>query len=270
MSCTRGTWAALGLGLLMSACGGNGGGGGSEGGVTVKIATTPVVNGVSEGAWSGSTTKRDTLDMLLLEDGSFYAMFRADIPGSPPDLAFAQGSYSFSGVKFAASGKQYNAVDQSTGSLDGMLRSEPPDVGLSGDIINSGGRAIGSYGLKPTSTVDPNYNYNQSASLADVAGAWSSAVFMGETGSYLLSIDKDSGAVSVSSLGCAITGKLIRRSSGKNVFDVSLRFGFSCPHANTEFSGVALSYIAANTKRQFIAALQDASKTQGAMLFAQR
>jgi hypothetical protein len=83
------------------------------------------------------------------------------------------------------------------------------------------------------------------------------------------SIDS-AGVLSGTNLGCSLTGTVTPRASGKNVFNVAIHFGASpCTAPNQDASGVAISYIT-GTQRQFIAAAENAAKTQGNMFFAQR
>jgi hypothetical protein len=106
--------------------------------------------------------------------------------------------------------------------------------------------------------------------LSTIEGAWLSGVLLEHLTPTSFNIDKD-GALSGTNLGCSFTGTFKPRSSGKNVFDVSIAFGQTpCVAAGKTVSGVAISYMASNGKRQIVAALQDASKAYGTMLYAQR
>lgn len=71
--------------------------------------------------------------------------------------------------------------------------------------------------------------------------------------------------------GCNFTGTSKPRASGKNVFDVSVTFGAApCSLPGTKATGIALTYILANGKRQLVAAAVDASRTHNSLVFGTR
>jgi hypothetical protein len=74
-----------------------------------------------------------------------------------------------------------------------------------------------------------------------------------------------------SSKGCAFSGTITPRASGKNVYDVSLKFGAApCALANQTATGVAVTYLLTNGKRQLIALTVDSTRTYGVGAFGNR
>lgn len=144
--------------------------------------------------------------------------------------------------------------------------------GFSGNAAGSGvitGTLIAA-GFDPVNTVlTPNdpaaYNYNTPATLAGIAGTWTGFFSSSETGSVAIS----SGGVlsSVTSLGCTISGTVMRRASGKNVYDVTVNFGPSpCALPNGTGSGVAI-ITSSGSARQLTVGVVTADLALGAAFF---
>lgn len=260
---------ALSASLVLVACGGNGGGGGdgaqTNGGATnVAVGNT---NANAEGAWHSEQSNGDVLDLLLLENGSLYAL-SSSTATSAPLLAFDQGSYTVTGTNLTAQLTHYNDLGTTlTGSVSGTVVA---GISIAGTATTTGSAKTPTFSVKPTSVADNSYNYNNAASLSSIAGAWVSGTLLFQSAPVSFSIDS-AGALAGTNLACSFTGQFLPRASGKNVFDVSLTFGQApCAAPGKTFSGVAISYIGSNGTRQLTAALQDASKALGTMLYAQR
>ena len=262
-----GALATLGLSALLTACGGHGGGDAAGNGNPSSNAGAGS-NAFVEGAWSGSNAKNDTLDLLLLENGDLYAMFSSVPTGQVPTLVFDKGRYSVSGNMLTATVVQYNDNGSTvSGTLGATVQA---GVSITGSASNTGSTASNTFSVTPTSAVHAGYNYSTPAALSDIAGAWTSTYLLGQNTPFALSITP-SGALAATDLGCSIAGSITPRSSGKNVFNISLSFGQSpCRLAGQTVAGVAISYLRPNGQRQLSAAMLDSSKAQGAMLYAQR
>lgn len=263
--------ASLGVSLVLTACGGNGnGGGGADGALNNGGTATVTATGATasaEGAWHSEQSNGDVLDLLLLENGSLYAL-SSSLATSPPLLAFDQGSYTVSADKLAAQVTHYNDLGTTlTGSVSGTVVT---GISISGTASTSGSASTHAFSVNPTSAVDSGYNYGSAASLNTIAGAWVSGALLYQSTPVSFSIDS-AGTLAGTNLACSFTGGFQPRASGKNVFDVSLTFGQApCTTPGKTFSGVAISYVGSNGKRLLTAALQDPSKAFGTMLFAQR
>lgn len=248
--------ACLGLSLVVAACGGNSGAG-------TNAADTVAV----QGAWSGSNSLGNSYDMLLLENGALYQVFGTSLAGAFTALGMNQGSYSVSGNTFAASITQYNPNGTSaTGSL---AASVVANTTINGMAAASGSNAQVGFSSIPTAVAHPGYNYNTPAQLSDIAGAWPAGFVLGQASPFVFAVDPSSGALSSSNAGCAISGAFTPRST--NVFSVSLTLGPApCTSPAQTYTGVAISYLASNGKRQLTAALQTPDKSGGTALYAQR
>jgi hypothetical protein len=257
--------AGLGLSVLLSACGGNSGGGGA--GASSPSSSLAGGNAIAEGAWHSQLPNGDVLDVLALENGSLYALSVAATLGAPL-LAFDQGSYTVSGDKLTAQLTHFNELGSTTtGSVGATVVN---GASITGTATTLGRPTPNAFALQPLSASDVSYNYNNPAALATVAGPWVAGTLLEKSTPTSFTIDA-AGVLSGSNLGCSFTGTVTPRLSGKSVFDVGLTYGQSpCTTPGVTFTGVALSYIASNGKRQFTAALQDSNRAFGTMLYAQR
>lgn len=264
---------ALCLTILLSACGGNGSGGmggsaaganNTGGGVSVAASTA-----LAEGAWSGTNSVGNTFDMLLLEDGSLYQVYgSSSSTGAFTALGFSQGSYTINGSTLSAQFSQYNYVGA---KLDGTLSATVVSgTSITGVATSAAGTSTVNFSAQPSSTLYPGYNYNKPAAISDVSGPWTAGYLLDQTSAFVFNVDA-MGMLSGTDLGCSFTGTLVPRSSGKNVFNVSVVFGQApCAAPGDTASGVAISYITSSGKRQLTAAFQNSAKTRASVLYAQR
>lgn len=265
----------LGASALLSACGGHSGNGDSAdngaagaGGINGAGGASSASNAAAEGAWSGTNLKNDAVDILLLENGDLYAMFSSVTIGLPPVLTFDKGSYSVTGTTLTAPVTQYN--DNGTkvnGTLNATVSAQ---TSIKGTATNVGNTQANSFSVTPTGSIHSGYDYNTPATLGAITGAWSNAYLLGQTTPFVFSIDA-AGVLAATNLGCSLSGSVKPRSSGKNVYTISLSFGQSpCTAPGKTFSGVAISYLTSSGQRQFTAAMQDPTLALGSMLYAQR
>ncbi|NVO05067.1 MAG: hypothetical protein HXX19_03530 [Rhodoferax sp.] len=254
--------AALGLCLLLAACGGNGSGGSNP---------PPVINVAAEGVWSGTTASGNSFDMLALDHGELYTLYGSSPTGVFQALGFIQGAYSLSGSTLSAPAvTQYHytnaAVIRTTGSLYATVL---PGISITGSTSNIDGTASTTFSATPSAATYSSYSYNTAASLGDIAGAWSGASM--DQSATFVSINKDTGELAGSNLGCSFKGMLTPRPSGKNVFNANLTFDPTlCAAAGVSTSGIALSYGLPNGKRRLLLATQDTNQSVGFLFDAER
>lgn len=251
---------AISMSLILAACGGGGSGG----------STTPAATGSkAEGVYEGSSTSGTALNILALENDEVYALYGTSSGGSLTVYGFnwAQGT-SNNGTYTSSAAKDYYYTGAVTSGS--VSASYVANTSFNGTVTGNG-QSIGFTSAPPTNS---NYAYNTPAVLSTITGSWSgSTLFSGESGT--LSVAGD-GALSASFTGsytgtCTATGTIAPRSSGKNVFDISLTFGASpCGLPSTTVSGIAVSYLLANSQRQLIAAVTTADRTHGSAFFATR
>ena len=244
---------ALSALLVLAACGGGGGGGGST-----SVVTSPM-----QGVFQGTTTNGKTIDALILEDGSFW-----DIYGIPSGNALtvqgvAVGSSTANNGNFTLSFNDFYTPGNT--AVSGTGSGTYSGTNLVGTLIENG--VTGTFNL--TAPVTTNYNYNVAATIATVAGSWSGSLLDGETATVNITL---SGTLTgTSSLGCAVTGTVTPRPSGKNVFNVSVTFGASpCVLPNQTSTGIGLTYPLGNGTNQLIVGLVTPSQTKATAFFAIR
>lgn len=235
----------------LAACGG-GGGDDSEG-----LPTTPAAT--AEGAYGGTLagdTANNTFSAVVLENGDVWAIYGTALPsGVLAVTGFLQGSG--------------NSTDSRYTSSD--LRDfgfEPPVTGTANAEFNASANTMsGSFQFGSNTVrfaggpINGGYDYAAAAQLTQVSGAWSLNALSGE--GINIMVGGDGSFTGQSALGCAISGKLTPRASGKNVFDVTLQFGPApCAVPNQSAAGIALSYPISG-RQQLIFAGTDSSRRYG-------
>lgn len=241
--------ASLGLTAMLAACGGGGDGGG-----------TP--NAVAEGVWSGTTSTGYSLNLLVLEDNSFYSIFGTVAGGVFGVVGFDQGAGSISGNSFTGSGREY--LSNNTSSAGTVNATVTTSTSINGTATSGAGSST--FATTPISNA--SYVYSNPAAIGDVSGTWTGTMLDGSAATVSIS---GGGAVTGSNAGCSFTGTATPRPSGKNVFNVSVTFGAApCGLPGQTATGIAINYLLAGGARQLIVAVQDATKANGAMFLAQR
>lgn len=238
---------------LLAGCGGGSG----------NSAPVSVVPTRAEGAYAGTISNGQEHSSVVLENDDYYAIYGKTLDGVFRISGFLHGSgTSLNGGFSSADLKDfyYTGVVQ-TGSLNATY---VPGVSFSGTITENGA----SLGYTGTAINPSSYNYNTGATLANVVGAWTISDLSGETASLSVSA---SGAFTTSSGGCISTGTVTPRASGKNVFDVNVKYGaVPCLLAGQTAKGIGLEYIIAGGKRQLMVALENAARTSGTIYFGLR
>ncbi len=256
----RASWiGALGVSALLAGCGGGGGGG-----TTTSTATVTAATATAEGVYTGSTSSGKVFDTVVLEDGTYYAIYGTNSTAGLTVTGFVQGQGTSGGTTFTSSNlRDYTYAGQ---TLSGTLSATyTPAVSVSGTVSEGGGSSTFT-GTVPQSS---SYAYNAPADINAVSGSWSTYTLQGAPAAVTINAN---GTFSGLSQGCSFSGTLTPRASGKNIFDVSVIFGPSpCVLANGTASGIGLSYLIANSStRQLLVAVVDPTRQFGTMLFGQR
>lgn len=253
---TCGITSTLLLAALLAGCGG---GGGSDSNPTPVSA----VPSRAEGAYAGTISNGLEHSSVVLENDDYYAIYGKTLDGVFRISGFLHGS-----------GKSLNGGFSSTDLKDfyytgivlagSLSASYVPGVSFNGSIVENGATlAFTGSAMNPVS-----YNYNTGATLGNVVGAWTISDLVGVTSSLTVSAN---GAFTTSSGGCISTGTVTPRPSGKNVFDVSVKFGaVPCALAGQTAKGIGLEYPIAGGKRQLMVAVENAARTSGAVYFGLR
>lgn len=252
-------WRAGGL-AAMGLLAGCGGGGSSDAGSAASAAFS--AEGVYGGTLGGSTTL--ALQMLVLDGGEIWALYGQQASGQLMVMGFFQGGSSTTATSiratdlrdFGTAPAAVLSLSVSTGTAAGTL---------AGSLSTPQGSASFNVGPDTGSL----YRYEARALPATVQGDWSLTTLQGEVQAVTVSAD---GALTASGLdGCNFSGTVLPRASGKNVFDVTLRFGPApCALANQTATGIALAYLLGDGRTQLVVAVHDAARTVGTAAFGVR
>ena len=251
--------AAFSMSLILAACGGGGGGGS-----TPSASSGPK----AEGVYEGSSSSGYVLNILVLENDEVYALYGNTSGGTLYVSGFnwAQGSSSNGSYTSSIAKDYYNTGAVTSGSV---TASYVANTSFNGTATGNG-QSIGFTSAPPTNS---NYVYNTPAVLSTITGSWGGSTLFGESGTLTVAAN---GTLNASFTGsyagtCTATGSATPRASGKNVFDISLTFGASpCGLPGATVSGVAVSYLLANSQRQLVAAVTTSDRAHGSVFFAAR
>lgn len=206
-------WAALAVSTaLLAACGG-----GDDSSSTAVAA---------EGFWSATTTDGLDVTLAILENGETWGVYaNSGIAG------VLYGNTTTSGSSVSGTGKTFDLVYRtvSSGTFSGTFA---PKTSLS--VTTSDGTVINaSYEIE----------YDQPALLSNIAGSYSGEGLSGfsTVQSVPITIAADGSISTPVDPNCTASGSVTPRSSGKNVFNVSVTFtGTNCALGNgTTTTGVA-------------------------------
>lgn len=258
-------YSSVVAGMLAAFLGGCGGGGSPTGGEFVEASTTTssLPSGAAEGLYAGTASNGRHFNTLVLENNQYYIIYGAlsgEDFGTEGVITgtgqAANGGFTSADLKdFAAIGLPIS------GTLTGTFT---PGVNFSAVVVTSG-TAITYAGAAPDRAV---YNYDTPARLTDIAGPWSMTAATGLSASLNIAA---TGSYTGSSADCDLSGTIVPRASGKNVFDVSIRFDnpfgtSSCALAGQRATGHAVSYLLSNGRRQLLVAGSDASRSVATVL----
>lgn len=228
---------AIAASLLLVACGGGGGDEGSSGAA-----------GSAEGFWSGTLDSGVAVSAAILENGETWGVYTSGslIVGA------LYGQTTSSGTTLSGSGTAFDIANRSSsnGTYSGTFTPKSAIRITSSD----GGIFSGTYEAK----------YDQPAVLSNVAGSFTGQGVSGNSTvqSIPLSIATNGTLTATGTAGCSATGALTPRSTGKNIFNVSVTFtGTNCALGNgTVTTGVG--YYDTEAQRLLVLAM-NASKTDG-------
>ena len=179
-----------------------------------------------------------------------------------------QGQGASSNGSFRSSNLKDYYYDGTTGS--GTLSATYQPGATFVGTVNASGRSVSFSGAAPIAG-STAYDYNAPANLANITGSWAGTNMSGVTSSYTIAAN---GTFSgVNQYGCGFSGLITPRSSGKNVFDVSLtnNSDSACGIASgLTGRGVALTTVLANASRQLIVAVVTNDRVYGSVIFATR
>lgn len=252
------TCLMLALGGLVAACGG---GGGSGGGGSEQPTLTSIEGGYTAVANSGSSGSA-----IILEDGSLWAISGVESGGVLFVDALIQGPLAVSGSSVSSTTlREYDFASSTTMAGIGFSGSRASSGVISGSVTATGFNPI-AFTLTPVAAAE--FDYEQAATLAAIAGSWDGFFSTGDSGAVVISA---TGAVSsLTDAGCSISGSVVPRPSGKNIYNVTIAFGPApCALPNGSASGIAV-IAAAGAERQLTVGVTTADRSLGAAFFGTR
>jgi hypothetical protein len=232
---TRRFLAVLAAASVAAACGG--GGDGDDSG-TESAATS--AEGIYVGSLAGGTP--NYFEKLVLENNEVWLVYGTQSSAGPTQfLGLVNGTGTYSGGTLTATAaKDFGVAPAATGTFSASYRFNSKSLvrSVSG-TANAAGKSLTLTGNNNIG----NYFYSVPASPTELAGTWAIPVASGAPGA--LSVNS-TGGFSLSVAGCAGSGTMVPRASGKNVFNVTMTFGAApCSFPGVAFSGVA--YVATNS-----------------------
>jgi hypothetical protein len=242
--------------VALAGCGGGGDGSNDSG-------QQPLPAAKIEGAWQGTVSNGNTLQLIALEDNSFWGIFGRTVGNVLIVDGFARGSGQVSGNQFTGSQREYDSAGNTyIGSFAGAVSN---GISITGSTSFAGGSAA-TYSLTPIPTAQ--FDYQRTAAVSEIAGAWNGQFIDGASGAISIN---GSGQLSGSSSGCSFTGTVAPRSSGRNIFNFSVTFGGgNCLLPGQTMTGIAVQYRTTSGTSQLIAGATDSSGSIGQMFLAQR
>jgi hypothetical protein len=183
--------------------------------------------------------------LIVLENGTTYSLLGTSSNGRLTPSEAQVGTLSVSGSAATGSGKGYIRI--STEVIDSVNLTFSGKVvtnfAITGTTTNTAGTTVAA----GTSTQDlgvpstASYDYNTAAALATVAGVWPVTSYDGNTGTLTINSNGTVSGLAGGVGGCASTGTIAPRSSGKNVYDFVFTSGAApCSPANVTYTGVAV------------------------------
>ena len=248
---------AIATALLLAGCSsGDGakGGGNNTSPPPPSPEPPPMDVTTAEGAFAGKMTPRGfRLSLVVLENGDAWGLYE----NNGLLVGFFEGAgVSNNGSYTADDVRDHDFVARVVrhGSLSATYF---PAVSVNGHLIPDIGVQSA---FSATAAAMTGYDYAQPADPARIAGSWPGFYRNGpESGTVEIT---PSGAVSaVTSTGCAYTGTVSPRASGRNVFDVRITFGaVPCELPNQVARGIAIVVDTARG-RQLMLAATDATRS---------
>ncbi len=202
----------------------------------VSAQTAPVAGRVPEGAYHGvlTATTSSAFRLFVLGNGQVWAMYGRPMATGLEVAGFVHGQGDFVDGRFTVSnGIDFGTTPPAPFALQGTYK---PGMNVQG-TADSGGYQVRFTGNAMLAQV---YDYDAAAQLAHLLGGWKMTAF-GNTDIDVQIDAKGHFEAKVPEGGCAFSGELSPHASGKNVFDVRLKFGAApCTAAGQSAQGLAV------------------------------
>lgn len=227
------------LTAFLAACGG--GGGDDTGSGTPQSNTPAAAPATAEGLYTGTTSTGYQTAGLVLETGEYYVLYGK----SNIIYGVVQGHGTSNNGSFSSSDAYDFNLPSNTRTPATVSATYAAKQKLDGTLTEAG------QGITFTSTYDASYE--TAPSLSKVAGTYSGSSATGSGNSPVSLTVNSNGTISGSSTvggqaACTYSGTLTPRSTGKNVFNISVKFnGGSCALGTATVSGIAVPVVSGST-----------------------
>ncbi len=239
----------------------------SSAAVTVTVTSTSPPPLTAEGVYSGKLTGSpysSDYRIIVLETGEYWSIYGVDSLSVFTIHGFAQGNgVSNNGLFTSSNARDFGAVPALSATVSATYNQTTKTI--TGNLLYW----FGLVGFSGVAFPASFYNYDASPSIAAISGSWLGTV--GGTGeSVAINVGINGSVTTNSALGCATTGTLTPRASGKNIFNVTLTSGSGCAIKNQIMTGVAIYYKLSNGKTQFITTIISGDRTLGYLVLGDR
>lgn len=237
---------------------------GCGGGNNTSSPQSTTTTGQAQGVYSGSDSQGGFFESIILPNDNYWAIV-GTVSGNVftvSEMLAGQGTSNHG--KYTASLTDFHSIG--TSDSGSVSASYVTGSSISGTVTESGSPAVTFTGTFLTSS---SFNYNTSATLTNITGAWSGTLLDGT--STAVTINANGSFSGSSSSGCSFSGTLTPDASGKNFFNVSLTYGASpCLLPNQTSSGVAVDYLLSDgVTRQLVAGVASGT-SYGTVFIANR
>jgi len=250
---------------LLAGCGGGGGDPGGSG--------PPPTSATAEGAYAGTATRTiavnappvvvsNDLQMLVLDDGTFWAVYGFTSGGVARIAGFVNGSgVSNNGTFTSSSTQDFGFSSPPSGSLTATYAAK---ASMQGTVTDT----TGNIAFNGTAVAASSYNYDVAASLQAVQGSWNMLTLVWAPATLTVSA---TGTLAGSADGCSFTGTLTPSAKGKNYFVAALTYGAApCTLAGQISTGIAVASTLADGRRQLAIVGVIPARTAGTALIGAR
>lgn len=190
---------------------------------------------------------------MVLEDGQFWGFYSRSSTGRFSPGGLLQGTGTISGSTFSAA--DVRDLNPSPYGVYDLSATVVRQVSLDGAITASNT----SINLVNAPIAGTSYQYDTAAKNSDIEGAW---VFTDINSYALASTVNAAGSVSGATTNCSVSGSLLPRANGKNVFDAALNFSGLCRLAGQAATGIGYTFLADDgSSRQLVVGVTNASRS---------
>lgn len=235
------------LAFVVAACGGGSG----------SAPPPPPPASPAQGFWVGSTSSGYGLLGAVLENGEYWFMYHAN-------------GYLYGVVQ--GTGSAANGNFASSDGLDFYLGGTVTPVAVAGSYRERAslqGVVTPQAGGPPvTFSAAYDASYDTPATAAAVSGTWRGRLASGET--YSINVAADGSLTGAGSSGCAFTGSIVPRPSGKAVYNVTVRFNGGVCLLGTQTIGGIAAIAGAGASAVLYAAALNGARNAGFVVIATR